>query len=1012
MTDLQASSDGALLCDETDAANENIMSNAEAEERALNLARERIGKADKLMDAGNFLAADALLAQVEQTGQLLFPSKIKRANIAINTGRLDEAAELIDEADKIEPGNQWTYFNRAMLEEISGNTLRAKSEIEVALTKEPDSQPFHNMHRRLSKRAVLESIEPGSYERVVGPTPRIATPPIKIVCWDLSHNPAGRAMALADVAAEFANPEIIGPILGKDASSVWHPLKDDDQSATTSSWLSADPEHFFAGAIRFVQENPCDRVWVSKARFPSLFIGCLYKLIHGAAMVVDQDDDELAFVDEDDAISVQAFLDQDLEVDWTDLASPLWGRLAAGMAEWADAITTCNEVLQKKHGGEIVRHARRADAFAVEGMDRRQIRERLGFGDQDRVILFMGTPRRHKGILEIARAVINLRDPDAVLLIVGTFTETDLEKQLKSMQGLRLVHLNDQPLSAAAEINFAADLSTAFQDTESRIALSQTPAKLSDAAAMGRLSITSNVAPVANFLANKTAIAPAEGQALTATLRRGLALAAEETTPTRIRQFFDDTISTSANAPAAQRAFDQAVTQKQDLPADFEHLLARIARRVPIWKLDTTRTFFERYTNVREPRVRVTSPQHDLDIVFFWKQNDTGIYGRRQDWVHRTLAELPNVRKILHIDAPISADRLNNFQDSSASNAEDRLVARNTVSRFLNAADQTDVHYRSFVHSGRTTTFMGRKLDRKAMFPIRVAQWMEELEIGDNALAWVCPVAPDFDKVQELVGFEHVVADVIDNQNLWPMRPETRRSVVKSYNHIFANSKVTFSNCEPVADWLRKSGQSPQVIPNGLYFPSRTLKPKTPSLLRSITGPVVGYVGNMSDRIDWELLNELADLRPDWTYKMIGKLPRVQTEEFLQFRSRQNVLMPGVVPADQMSAYYFSMSAGLIPHLDSHLSRAMNPLKLYVYRAHGLRVVSTPIHNIDDFGNDIIVAQSAAEMAAALDGIIEEAQLNGPNWPADETLNRLSWKTKVDQMMSHVQQICFPDKDT
>ena len=1007
MSDLQASSDSAFV---RGANNDGVKTEKDVRESALKSAQERVGKADKLMDAGNFLAADALLVQVEQAGQLLFAAKIKRANIAINTGRLDDAAELIDQAEEIEPGNKWTAFNRAMLAEISGDTKKAQNEIEAAIFKDPDNQPFRNMHRRLAKRALIESIEPGSYVTVKRPAVQDTAPPIKILCWDLSHNPAGRAMALADVASEFAAPEIAGPILGKDASAVWQPLKDDPKSATTSSWLAGEPAHFFAGAIRYVQENPCDSVWVSKARFPSLFIGCLYKLIHNAAMVVDLDDDDLAFVQEDDPVDVQEFLDRDFEVNWTDLAAPMWGQLAVSMMEWADAVTSCNEVLQGKHGGEIVRHARRADAFAQDGIDRQEIRKRLGFSDQDKVILFMGTPRRHKGILEIARAVINLRDPDAALLVVGTFTETDLEKQLKSMKGLRLVHLEDQPLSVAAEINFAADLSTAFQDTESRIALTQTPAKLSDAAAMGRLSVTSNVAPVDIFVQNETAIAPKDGEVLAATLRRGLTLAADASTAPRIRQFFENTISTAANAPAARRAFDHAATHKRDLPADFERLLAQIAKRVPIWDSATTRAFFERYTKVEQPRIKVTSPDQDLDIVFFWKQNDTGIYGRRQDWVHRTLADLPNVRKILHIDAPISADRLNSFQTSNANNAEDRLVARNTVSRFLHAADQTDVHYRSFVHAGRTTSFLGRKLDPKAMFPVRVAQWMEELDIGQNAMAWVCPVVSDFDKVQEMVGFEHIVADVIDNQNLWPMRPETRRSVVKSYNHIFENSKVTFSNCEPVADWLRKSGQAPRVISNGLYFPSRTLKPKTPSLLRSITGPVVGYVGNMSDRIDWELLNDLAELRPDWTYKMIGKLPRVQTEEFLHFQKRPNVLMPGVVPADQMSAYYFSMSAGLIPHLDSHLSRAMNPLKLYVYRAHGLRVVSTPIYNIDDFGDDIVVARSAAEMALALDGIVEDARQNGPSWPADETLNRLSWKTKVDQMMSHVQQICFPDQ--
>ena len=46
-----------------------------------------------------------------------------------------------------------------------------------------------------------------------------------------------------------------------------------------------------------------------------------------------------------------------------------------------------------------------------------------------------------------------------------------------------------------------------------------------------------------------------------------------------------------------------------------------------------------------------------LDIVFFWKQNDTGIYGRRQDMLVKYLAQDPRISRILHFDAPVDAFR-------------------------------------------------------------------------------------------------------------------------------------------------------------------------------------------------------------------------------------------------------------------------------------------------------------------------------------------------------------------
>lgn len=974
----------------------------EGERQSLEAARTLMADADRLMGEAKFMAADELLVEVLKIGKFELPALIKRANIAINSGALDEARALINRAGELGPGNKWVAFNRALIEEIEGNTDKALEEINVAIERDPDNTPFQNARRRLELSSRQDDFELGVYERVTGRSEAKTGDPLKILCWDLSHNPAGRAMALAEVASEFSVPEIVGPILTAQKNSVWPPLDGYSNAAARSSWPVLEPAHFFVGAIHYVMENPCDRVWVSKARFPSVFLGCLYKLIHNSAVVVDFDDDELAFVNAEEAIDVKAFLENESEIDWSDLASPMWGQLATSMAQWADAFTTCNEVLQAQHPGQLVRHARNETVFNAADMDRAEIRGRLGFAERDKIILFMGTPRRHKGILNIARAVAELDDPDAVLLIVGGFTDDLLEADLKKVPNLRFVHLEDQPLSVAAEINFAADLCTAFQDAESRIAQTQTPAKLTDAAAMGRLSITSDIETVTPFIDAGAAIVPVVGETLSAALRRGIITSAIPYVSEQIRAFFELSLSSAANAPAALRAFDDAKTNLRDLPSEFLDLLNLIARRVPLSGTEQTRDFLQKYTGPSLANPRVTSFNDDLDVVFFWKQNDTGIYDRRQDCVFRALADLPNVRKILHIDAPINADTLMRFAGSDAANDEGRLVARNTISRFLNTSDETDIHHRSFVYAGRTTELLGRKLDMRSNFAVRVAQWMEELDIGANVLAWVCPVVPEFKSVQDLVGFQDVVVDVIDNQNLWPMRPDSRKALIKSYAHIFDASSVTFSNCEPVAEWLRKSGLDPVVVPNGLNIPQDGPAPKTPSFLKGITTPIVGYVGNMSDRVDWSLLLKLADARPDWSFLMIGKLPRVKSDEFLEFQSRPQVLMPGVVPAHQMSDWYAAVDVGLIPHLDTDLSRAMNPLKLYVFRANGLRVVSTPIQNIGDFDDDIIVARGVDETVEALSNAIEDMSLHGSKWPASEVLDKLSWKSRVSEMMDHV----------
>src|SRR3546814_1101900 len=47
-----------------------------------------------------------------------------------------------------------------------------------------------------------------------------------------------------------------------------------------------------------------------------------------------------------------------------------------------------------------------------------------------------------------------------------------------------------------------------------------------------------------------------------------------------------------------------------------------------------------------------------IDVVLFWKQNDSPLYGRRSDMVARHLASRRDVRRVVVVDAQISDDRL------------------------------------------------------------------------------------------------------------------------------------------------------------------------------------------------------------------------------------------------------------------------------------------------------------------------------------------------------------------
>src|SRR5207244_4397593 len=72
--------------------------------------------------------------------------------------------------------------------------------------------------------------------------------------------------------------------------------------------------------------------------------------------------------------------------------------------------------LADRFGGLLVPHVRDTEAWTPERFDRAAARARLGVGDA-RVVMFLGTPRAHKGVEDLVEATAGL--DGARLVVVG-----------------------------------------------------------------------------------------------------------------------------------------------------------------------------------------------------------------------------------------------------------------------------------------------------------------------------------------------------------------------------------------------------------------------------------------------------------------------------------------------------------------------------------------------------------------------------------------------------------------
>lgn len=363
------------------------------------------------------------------------------------------------------------------------------------------------------------------------------------VCgWELAHNAAGRAHTLALLYEQFASVEIIGCLDAKIGREIWLPLR--NSKIPTHTIVIDEWRDFFNQAVRLVIANPYDVIHLSKPRAPNIIFGILYKIFWGAKILVDVDDEELAFVNEIAPLSIAEHLEMsDYLPILDDLAGKTWTRLSVGMAKDFDGVTISNDALKTRYGGLIIHHARNENLYRPSEQLRRNSRKRFGISQAKKVIIFFGTPRPHKGLLETARAISYLQRDDILFAIFGEFPDPSFKDRLNAVLGVNYLFFGDQPFEDVPEIVAMADVCVLLQQDDSNAARFQTPAKLGDALGMRVPVIATDTIALADVFA---------AQAIMATTANQLHIA--------LSRVLDDDIVAQNLANAGRCYFDQKIS--------------------------------------------------------------------------------------------------------------------------------------------------------------------------------------------------------------------------------------------------------------------------------------------------------------------------------------------------------------------------------------------------------------------------------------------------------------------
>jgi glycosyltransferase involved in cell wall biosynthesis len=339
---------------------------------------------------------------------------------------------------------------------------------------------------------------------------------ISVLAADLSDNATGRADLLARLLSSRYEVEVVGPRFG---AEVWMPAR---EGVIAQRSVEAGRYPGFARRIPALLDLvDGDILIASKPRPTSFGLGLLARIRRKRPLVLDIDDWEVGFFSRSGAWGRAGRA--------LNLANPNglpWTWLVEKLVARADAVTVASRFLERRFGGTLLPHVRDTEAWDPARYDRGAARARLDVGER-KVVMFLGTPRGHKGVDDLVEAVGSL-GPDVVLALVGVDPARSGAPRWSAPSHVRVI--GEIPFDDVPCYLVAADV-VAVPQRDTTDTVGQVPAKLFDAMALGRPIVSTSVSMIPEILEGcGVVVEPGDVSALAGAIKRLLDNADEAAT--------------------------------------------------------------------------------------------------------------------------------------------------------------------------------------------------------------------------------------------------------------------------------------------------------------------------------------------------------------------------------------------------------------------------------------------------------------------------------------------------
>lgn len=290
-----------------------------------------------------------------------------------------------------------------------------------------------------------------------------------------------------------------------------------------------------------------------------------------------------------------------------------------------------------------------------------------------------------------------------------------------------------------------------------------------------------------------------------------------------------------------------------------------------------------------------------------------------------------------------------------------------------------------------------------------LAKLTEENAIKDPVLWYYTPMACQFSRRQRALA---VVYDCMDELSAFRGAPPGLQAAERE---LFSRADLVFTGGNSLYQSKKRQHPSIHCFPSSIdrdFFQAARHISTDVEEQAEIPHPRLGYCGVIDERMDVNLVDAIAEARPDWHIVMLGPVVKIDPADLPR---RRNIHYLGAKEYRALPSYMAGWDVGLLPFALNESTRFISPTKTPEYLAAGLPVVSTPIADVvEPYGTKrlVEVAGSATDFLGAVERLIPLRNDQTRLRRTDQYLSRISWDLTWGRMSRLVDQVATPKRRT